>query len=105
MAEVNAEEAKVGSEQEAAANEPVAAQVSTPSVVKDIPMSKMQQDALSKVREDAEVQDERPNETPSLNPATSKVSASSQNDIEALYLKEMTKISDAPDTQLGPTDT
>jgi hypothetical protein len=68
-------------------------------------MSKMQQDALSKVREDAEVQDEQPNETPSLNPATSKVSASSQNDIEALYLKEMTKTSDAPDTQLGPEDT
>lgn len=105
MAEVNTEEVKVTSEKETATKEPVAAQDSTPSVVKDIPLSKMQQDALSKVRDDAPVQDELANETPCLNPVASKVSASNENDIEALYFKEMTKTSDAPDTQLGPTDT
>ena len=68
-------------------------------------MSKMQQEALSKVREDAPVQDEQVNETPSLNPVAADVSRSSQNDIEALYMKEMTKTSDTPDALLGPADT
>lgn len=104
-AKANSEEVKVSTEKEAATSEPAAPQGSAPSVMKDIPLSKMQQDALSKGGDDAPGQDAPTNETPSLNPAASKARTESSNDIEALYLKEMTKTSDANDAQLGPTDT
>ena len=90
-----------------------AADLTTPSMIKDIPLSKLQQEVLSKP---AAVEEEptKPNETPSLKPQTTdkKISdgapAATQQveDIESLYLKKMTQESqeghDLPDVKELP---
>merc|ERR1711964_658986 len=74
-------------------SEPEAPPTSTPSVVKDIPVSKVQQDALSKDTEEGQASAPK-NDTPSLSPEEKAPSKASSNDIEALYLKEVAHVSD-----------
>lgn len=73
----------------------------SPSVVKDIPLSKMQEDVLSKNKDDAK--NVAANDTPSLNPEKPNVDETKPaSDIETQYMNEMNKISDAPETTDGP---
>ena len=70
-----------------------------PSVIKDIPLSKMQQEALSQNKEDVETANA--NATPSLNPeANAPVDenvSKGASDIEAMYFNEVNKVSDHQD--------